>query len=105
MLVGDFLKGLQEIINRTKRPMKKNIEGQVPTIHFHRAHLMITSMKSNAMANNPHFLVGSLAQIGGLMGRFLDLLTVHIACMRECLRTDLLVRVVDQGLPTAQGQA
>jgi len=62
-------------------------------------------MKSNAMANNPHFLVGSLAQIGGLMGRFLDLLTVHIACMRECLRTDLLVRVVDQGLPTAQGQA
>lgn len=53
MLVGGFLKGLQEI-NRTKRPMKKNIEGQAPTIHFHRAHLMITSMKSNAMGNNLH---------------------------------------------------
>lgn len=52
MLVEGFLKGLQEI-NRIKRTMNKSIEGLVRTIHFLRAHLMITNTKKDAMASNP----------------------------------------------------
>lgn len=53
--VAMHLSEVNDILSRrTKRPMKKNIERQALIIHFHRAHLTITSMKSNAMGNNLH---------------------------------------------------